>query len=330
MRPTASATGGVTLDAADTRAAPRDGQREIACTRIEVEDALAGREGAERDDGSDEEPVGGRVHLRERVGRHLEVEPRLERDAEAWVADDEPAGAGRLGEDRAADGRRAGEERLGRVGVARAGRGVRDRRQHDAARSDGERHAPERDAQRRDPASCGAEVGGERRVGDRAVLDLEQPVRARAVVARPPALDHEREARAVVPVAARGERREDLGVAHACRAGELLGDDRRLRVALRGRRDVLPLAAAAGGEVAAAGEDACGPRLEDLHDAGPGEARTLLHGLGGDPVARRGVGHEHHLAVAVRERVEAVGEPLDREDVSQSRARRARRASPRR
>ena len=149
------------------------------------------------------------------------------------------------------------------------------------------------------------------------------------MVARAAPLDDERDARAVLPVAG-CERRQDLGVAHAGGARELLGDDRRLRVALCGRRHVLPLTAAAGREVAATGQHTRRPRLRHLDDPGADELRVALHGLRHDAVARRAVGHEDHLTVAVRERVEAERQPLDGQDVSQSRARRGRGASPRR
>ena len=70
--------------------------------------------------------------------------------------------------------------------------------------------------------------------------------------------------------------------------------------------------------------------IADVRDARDPEALAEYRRRNTDAVARRAVGHEDHLTVAVRERVEAERQPLDGQDVSQSRARRGRGASPRR
>src|SRR5207244_10556065 len=88
----------------------------------------------------------------------------------------------------------------------------------------------------------------------------------------------------------------------------------RLCVARRGRRHALPLAAAAGGKVAAARQHARGPGDEDRGDARAEVAAAPLDHLRLHPVRRRGVWHEHHLPAVVRERVEAEGQALDVED----------------
>ena len=136
---------------------------------------------------------------------------------------------------------------------------------------------------------------------------------------------------AVAPVVGGGDRRQHLDVVHAGEACELLGDDRRLRLPLGGRRDVLPLAAAAGGEERAAGKDARRTRAQDRVDLGLQVAAMVRHDARHHPIARRGVGEEDDLPLVMRDRVEAEGKPLDVEDegLSQPRARPAGGGSPR-
>jgi hypothetical protein len=145
-------------------------------------------------------------------------------------------------------------------------------------------------------------------------VDFDERVRTRTVVAGAAALDGQAHARAVTEIARRGQGGLHVGVAEPRHARELLGDDRPLGVALGVRGHVLPLAAAAGREVRAGGRRARGPGGEDRRDARAEVARAALDHVGRDAVAGGGVGHEHHLAAVVRERVEAEGEALDVED----------------
>ena len=134
-----------------------------------------------------------------------------------------------------------------------------------------------------------------------------------------------------MPVDGRGEGRTHVGIADPADAGELLGDDRRLRPTLRRRGEVLPLAAAAGREVRAAGEHAVRARRRHALDAGTQIAGMALDDARRDTVAGCAVGHEDHLSAVMGERVEAEGQALDveLEELSRHPARRAGRASPR-
>ena len=92
---------------------------------------------------------------------------------------------------------------------------------------------------------------------------------------------------------------------------ELLADDRRLELPLRGGVDVLPVAATApaGPAVRAGPLDPVGRGLEDLDGVGAAEARVAVLGDPHDhPLARQGVPDEDDPALVPRNAVPAVGD----------------------
>src|SRR5262249_36234952 len=152
------------------------------------------------------------------------------------------------------------------------------------------------------------------RRGDRARRHLLEHVRAAPVIAEPPSLGDERDARAIPEPRRGGARRPDVDVADPGQSRKLLDDDRPLGLALGLERDVLPLAAAAATEDGADRGDPRGPGAADARDLGAEIAPGTRGDACLDLVAGRRQRDEYDLALVARERVGAEREALDGED----------------
>ena len=106
-------------------------------------------------------------------------------------------------------------------------------------------------------------------------------------------------------------RRRDRGRMFAERPAKVLLDARLLEAQLRRVVDVLPMAATAREEVATLRLDAFLCALVDVGDARAAELARRARDLGTDAFARQRAGHQHDVALDVRERVGAVGQGFD-------------------
>ena len=156
-------------------------------------------------------------------------------------------------------------------------------------------------------------MGREHRISDGALVDLDQPVRARPVEPQAPAIGHQRDASPIAPGVGRGAYRPHVDVVDAAQARKLLAHDRGLGGPLGFGRDLLPLASAAGPEHRAAWRHAVRAGRHHLAQLGAQPVAPALHHGGPDAIAGRGQGDEHHAAIVARDGVAAKGEALYRQ-----------------